>query len=53
MKKSKKKHPIKKMLRRCHHTFFCLGFVVGGVFGFNVRKLIDAAVEKLAKKKEK
>ena len=49
--KRKKNNPIKKIRRRHHRTMFCLGFIAGSAFGFNIRKIIDTLKEKLAKKK--
>lgn len=49
--KRKKNNPIKRIRRRHHRTMFCLGFIAGSAFGFNIRKIIDSVKEKLAKKK--
>lgn len=51
MKIKKKKNRIAKARRRCHKTLFFLGAAVGGAVGFNLRKLLDAAVERVAAKK--
>lgn len=41
------------MRRRYHHVFFSVGFFLGGVIGFNLRNIVDAAVEKVEAIKEK
>ena len=42
----KRKHGcFHKLRRRYHHSFFMLGALVGGVIGFNLRKLVDAVIE--------
>lgn len=48
MKIKKKKHLFAKARRRYHRAFFLLGALVGGALGFNLRKLADAAAEKVA-----
>ena len=47
----KKKHILAKARRRYHRAFFIVGALLGGALGFNLRKLVDAAVERLAAKK--
>lgn len=49
--KRKKNNLIKKIRRRHYRTMFCLGFIAGSAFGFNIRKIIDSVKEKLSKKK--
>ncbi len=47
MKLKKKKHLLARARRRYHRAFFLLGALVGGALGFNLRKLVDAAVERV------
>ncbi len=48
MKIKKKKHILARARRRYHRAFFLLGAILGGALGFNLRKIVDAAVERAA-----
>ncbi len=48
MKIKKKKNILTRVRRRYHRAFFLLGVLIGGAVGFNLRKIIDASVERLA-----
>ncbi len=47
MKIKKKKHILAKARRRYHRAFFLIGALIGGAVGFNLRKIIDASVERI------
>ncbi len=53
MKVKKKPSLLTRVRRRYHHVFFSVGFFLGGVIGFNLRNIVDAAVEKVEAIKEK
>lgn len=53
MKVKKKPSLLTRVRRSYHHVFFSVGFFLGGVIGFNLRNIVDAAVEKVEAIKEK
>ena len=53
MKVKKKPSLLTRVRRRYHHVFFSVGFFLGGVIGFNLRNIVDAAVEKVEAIREK
>ena len=47
MKIKKKKHILAKARRRYHRAVILIGALIGGAVGFNLRKIIDASVERI------